>query len=1538
MKQYLLLLRSSDFSKNGNIWESQPINVYANDSYINYSYKRSRYGLNLTGDSVYSGLEVTSPSSDSAEALLQNSVFVTDVGEIVYEEATPSLLRFIDTTSRVDVLSYRHIFTGIPGDETPQISIKIYESDISSGPWLESISSGDARAVYIKQVKPYIKIALNISSEIEDLSVLGLVFYLELAIHDVSVPVISDSVRNILRKFPSWTALYSDSVDQATPSLYAPESTGAKFINALVQESFDSFRDKLDKHYIESSISGADEESIDWVWVSYSVPANVVKVIGDGIPLARTGSFEEFYNLTSEDYAYYYNVIDRQVVTTRKFDTLFIDTSIYAQFPSLVFNQFDEFGSRVGLPRLYLENNSNYKLRILDVYRNPPSVDQLGLKLTLRRELDIWRAYGATPDSNYIGATPEILEISDVENSTPYFTASGKPLKPFLDLVEDLNKRYPANIGYVPWEDGIWDYAGILGEGVSRVPAIYDGSTPLGKYFSPGVGDFNDSRFHAELNSVDDIYFNAVLRAYGINYAGQEDVYSSIRIPYEYYVTYSVEKSQSNNELDPFVSSISLCYEILIKSHDNYSSPATFYVNLTPSQRSDLVLQNVYLQNSEASPEYNYIRIFDSNGYTVSNLQFRNKLTNEPYLNTSTEPSISQINISDIQSVTAVVNVGGWNYETQSYDSIVSPENRISFSLSTPNYYINLTAGQSIALSTPNISESNANLLVGSTLYSSFLQTLSSEKFVKEIIINNKNTTDSSAIEGATINVYDELSNVIYPSNATPLYMYISPTLQFENAYGGYTVNPSNLEDTFIPSSPAIVWQGYDIFDSEVGSSDYFSSATVNFNGPIDKIIINSNPLNSDYYPLKADVWNEFTLESATIVDGYLDRFGNFYDKTQVENNDKFFSTYISKESTIVNVAVDRATFGIGEDDSQHIFTGIEIVSSTDKVDLSTSFDIQDIGKYQLVNETLSVEGYEKELSFNVSVKASRNENNIRNVSTSIDPGWIYLNDEEYYIYSKPVIEAYSGRLFEILLQGTPRNGAPLIVTVDGEEYKRVPDFGGSQPGRNSQVVYGNFSNNLYLSYENVYDATVVDNYTGKIVANGLSTSSSELEVFNESTPSIIDREYQVDYMISNSYYLNKDFYDATQDDYLTKVTFFSTPSYDVEYKILYESDSYESATPIDLKIDPAHNPLSEGYVYASVNQYPFSGVHAVLSPNYIIDSEDDIMYIAITSYDQNGNPKPYQAFEIHGDLIESDPQYILTNSNGFGLSRISYTGPVPAEEYLGTIIIDGISLSDYYRLVENGEVRITEDGQERVVDWPIDEEIYSFVNSDSESYTKLVDFYINQNYIEPLKIKAAVDKPVINADGVSSQFIIGRVTYQNVAVEEGVVVFWRKSRHIKDLLVDQLYQGYVLTDENGRFIIGPIVTQDKNDPGYWFVSLETNGTSSTTMPDSDGTITGDIVYWYEQYDNIHYANESLPLGNNITEAPDIDYYLIATPNFVYKYTTLQQIIYNNATPNWSPPQWLAIDRYTQYQMGLFGSTPNFIEDYSEIRPDYQED
>ena len=113
MKQYLLLFKSGDFVKTSNaltgnpLWTSNAVNLYSNSQYKNYSYTRSRYGLNLIGDDTYVGTEVTSPSysQESSTPISSNVVYVTNVGEVVYEPATPDLLRFLDTSSRIDILA-----------------------------------------------------------------------------------------------------------------------------------------------------------------------------------------------------------------------------------------------------------------------------------------------------------------------------------------------------------------------------------------------------------------------------------------------------------------------------------------------------------------------------------------------------------------------------------------------------------------------------------------------------------------------------------------------------------------------------------------------------------------------------------------------------------------------------------------------------------------------------------------------------------------------------------------------------------------------------------------------------------------------------------------------------------------------------------------------------------------------------------------------------------------------------------------------------------------------------------------------------------------------------------------------------------------------------------------------------------------------------------------------------------------------------------------------------------------------------------------
>lgn len=167
MKSYLLSLNAYDFTKNNKEWITQPIDLYANRFYTNFSNKRYRTGLNVLGDYKFVGTEKTgdifiyidnelnaSPTylylNDSTDAsptfltftdpnfsiydvatpTVTNSVYMTNYGEVVYEPATPDLLRFVDTSSRIDIRSFKGAFTNnFGGIEQVNFSLNVYESD-----------------------------------------------------------------------------------------------------------------------------------------------------------------------------------------------------------------------------------------------------------------------------------------------------------------------------------------------------------------------------------------------------------------------------------------------------------------------------------------------------------------------------------------------------------------------------------------------------------------------------------------------------------------------------------------------------------------------------------------------------------------------------------------------------------------------------------------------------------------------------------------------------------------------------------------------------------------------------------------------------------------------------------------------------------------------------------------------------------------------------------------------------------------------------------------------------------------------------------------------------------------------------------------------------------------------------------------------------------------------------------------------------------------------------------------------------------------
>ena len=1281
MKQYLLLFKSGDFDKTSNaltgnpLWTSSAVNLYSNSQYKNYSYTRSRYGLNLIGDNTYVGTEVTSPShsNDMSTPLSPNALYVTNAGEVVYEPATPDLIRFLDTSSRIDILAYKHTFTNVPGFEVPSFNIQMHESDTEDGPWLKSSLSFDSNIIFIRNAKPWIKIELEIFSENIDVSTLGLLFYLEIGIHEPTSPVISNSARNILRRFPTWTKLFDDSLEPATPSLAIPQSTGGKFLTALVQENIDAIVSEIDLRDINAYINSADENMLAWAYVSYDVPTNLQTIVGDDVILSPVNSLSDFHRSKITDHVYYYNPMDKQILVMREYVTLSINGTPYEQYAVNIFNNFDEFGARVGLERLYKETNSRYKQRILDVSKNIPGIHSDGLKRTLRRELDIWRAYGADVDSDSTQFFPYIYEISDLEKTTPYFSPSGKPEKMFKDLVEDLNNRYPSNIGYVKWGEGTWDYSGMDGEGVSRIPAIYDTDTsPLSEYYQPGIGDFSDGRFILESLEKSTISFNGSMSISGVHKTGIDYAYTPILVDYSWYVNYlrTVQDYEAGRRKAGVVQDVGvgLTYEIIMPPHDNYTTPSTFYANLNYTNREDFYVGNRFPATSSASPEFNYIRIFDQEGNTIPDIVFKDKVYNQIYLNTQATPTTNNINFYDASSVKITFSNGGWNYISQTYDtSLATASYWASFTTGTPNYYTNPAANAYTSMATPNRQPQDANVKIGSTNYSTKIVNLDTIPLQSILVLNSENDPTNLGTSTKSIYINEMLDRVILPFDATPQYLYVNVSAPNgvgyfgsedieRNIIGGRTINPDDNSQYLIPSYPNILWQPFNTSNASMGAAEYFDSATINYASTPHYMLIES--ATSSYYPIYFDAYETFTAEATpNLFSGYIDSLDNVY-----ETGEDPLNSYFNTDSFLSKIYLSKDSFGLLQDD---VYIIKEATLDTGQNSVKAYVESQDL----LLNNLNS--SFSQGIETSVDVHAQKDKFLIQEQRSALHTGWIYLDENDYYIYANPVTESSSGRFFNVNLSNTPRNGAPVLVDVDGQNYRNIAFEDAATPGKltfqNSEVVNASANEIIYLAYKDIMDVSILDNYTGKQILDTILVNENEITLINEDTPEsaatpfVYDREYLVSYKVNNAWYLDNDVYDPIADVYNSVIYFSSTPNSNSSYNITYENSINDITYPINLHLNSSLNPIDEGYIYVSKEDYPFSHVEAHLSPAYISDSTSDLMYLSLVSHDNQYNLKPGQTFAISGDLISATPSFITTSDNGLATSIIRYNGDIPA-------------------------------------------------------------------------------------------------------------------------------------------------------------------------------------------------------------------------------------------------------------------------------------
>ncbi len=1294
--------------------------------------------------------------------------------------------------------------------------------------------------------------------------------------------------------------MFTDSEDDATPILQLPETTAGKFINALVSDFPENFEKQVNLYQLDRFISTSDLEQSAWMYICSDVPASIARVLGDGVPLARIDSIIDLYESLENDYCYYYNALDRQILTKKLFKVLSADGITYEQTPTLKWNWFDEFASRVGIQRLYLESNDSLRKRTLDVYKNLPGPTVEAIKKTLRRELNIWSAYGATPDSDYLGATPEIIEIQNMESSSPYFDGYGKPTSKFVDFVKDINEKYPTNWGYVKWGEGYWDYAGKDQLSIGRIPAAYDGSTPLGSYYQPGVGDINDANIIIKEPFENEIEVEARFLATGLRYLGIQDNYAPVKVDYEYYGSYYQDYYQNDS------ATVNFRYALHTAPHGSYSTSKTFYSDLTYNPK------NVFYPGHPASPEFNVMNIFDQDGYAYTGYVFKDISNDQPYLNVSTtsaSPNSNRINYYYATKASATPSSGSSNFE-------------IGFVGSTPSTSV---IGSPINLSTPNFSNNGANIRLISNVYNKTRGVFNTSPRINgSFLLNGINSF--SELKDFSLDTQSLANTLVFPPGATPIYVHIenvkpdgyedNTLVNVASPYIGYGgVSTYDSLDYLVPASPNIIAKyinpnfatpqdhlGY-IGTSGSTVSYYFADLKYPYGSTPDSIIFSTGLSSTPVYPFKVESWESFAEYSTPIIQALVNKNGVVrYDQ---DNWDETFS----KNSNIVGrYELNYETFGL-DPDNDYIYK-LEAVNETEGVELYLSeqyVSVDNEDDIWISNPLVEYQG-----GFIPDVQVSANYTGV--YKSYINSGWYSQNSEDHYIFSNPVTEEFSTPGFNLNLSNVARQGAPIIVErliATPTMLSEVAFYNEATPTSvsliNNEIVKANFTNDLYLGYEDVYDVSVVDRVTGYEMLQAGSSSTSNVSVFSDATPKVIDRDYSVTYKVRDTYIVDNDYFDQLNEKYVTHLDFSSTPNSYYKYKVTYENAIVSHATPISLEIDPMKLWDTEGFVYLSHNDYEFADFDLTLSPSYILDNSDEYMALVAVSIDENGNPKPYQTFSVSSLNLQSESAYYTTDINGFASVILSYSGTIPANSTSDTLTVLGVA---------NGSAQ-------------------AHPNSQTQGFSETLEYSISSIYEKETELKAFPLNNVFYADGLSNNYITGVVRSPFGEPQVNKVVYWRKGRTLKDVFDATPYSNYVTTDEYGMFEVGPILSMDKYNPGIWITALETE--NAATVNYNPNTVAGDIVYWYEKYDNLNYNFKDAILYNpNVLYEEVEDMY--STPSFTINYHDGSHAPKYSATPNWMPPKWYPMSRKEQHDIGLLGSTPYQVADYYGLMNEYEED
>lgn len=484
MKTYFLRLKDVDFTVTDGRWVSEAIDLYDNDalasmatpSYVNYSTTHSAYGTNLIGDNTWTGLNIIDDSA--SPNIITESGYVKDG-------------RFVDTTGSINVTTWEITYNNFSFNDIKS-SISFYYTDLYTlnfpDEWPSVGPIEYPKGIYLTNAPRYGRLVLDLESE-KDITNISFDLYVRIRISKPVVTPLYGRTSSIVRKFPEWMEIRKDSEVPATPSLATPTTIAGSFINAISGEWLEDIIEDVGYIQLQSFIESADTGQLAWTYVSNGVPDIFAQVIGDGTLLSRSDDVIDFTETSEDDDVFYWDEYKNIIYTRKVYENLYIDDVLYGQVASQVWNWFDEHGLALDLERHTGETNDSFKKRIIDVYKNKPGVGIESFKLALRRELNLWLYDGATPDSSYLGATPEVLEVGDVLNDSQFMGPDGLPTEKLIKLIDYLAETYPTTWGYFKWDEAYWDIDGTDSLGFGVLPYRYDPGPLSPENTQSGIGD-----------------------------------------------------------------------------------------------------------------------------------------------------------------------------------------------------------------------------------------------------------------------------------------------------------------------------------------------------------------------------------------------------------------------------------------------------------------------------------------------------------------------------------------------------------------------------------------------------------------------------------------------------------------------------------------------------------------------------------------------------------------------------------------------------------------------------------------------------------------------------------------------------------------------------------------------------------------------------------------------------------------------------------------------------------------------------------------